>query len=754
MQPFICEEDDPTAREFTRRAVAADVVVVGAGPAGICAALAAARGGAKTILISDRPVLGGSASSEVRVTPSGADAAPWNRFARETGIMEELSLRLAHKTELSGIWRWLYYDEMYFDLVYAEPNLEFFLNTTIYATACDHAGHIASVEGIQLRAEVIYTFMGKQFIDCSGDGTVGFLAGADYRVGRENKAEFGETHAPDEADGGTMGATLLFSTVDRGHAVPFTAPDWAIDVRELPTILDPDKSVARTFYHRQDGCAYYGLWWAEYGGDIDSIHDDGEVVWHCRRLVYGLWDYIKNSGKFKDAERQEIDWIGYLPGKRESRRLLGPYIATAHDFLEQREAADTIGHCGWPIDIHPPHGYRDPEPACTHDQTPGVIDIPFGILYSRNIDNLMFAGRNVSVSHEGLGTLRVIATTAVMGQAVGEAAAICVEQETSPAGVHTEHIAELQRRLMREDQSIIGRTLNESSDLSRKATVRASSTASMELPGTNQWQTLTTRFGLIIPVESDLIESIFFHIDPTEETDVSFEVFASDKPQNYRFAQRLGEFSRTVSKREWCEFAIDASPGPGRKLLIVFMANPKIHLGIATDRLTGVLGIAAPDVAELSYRNSFSWQQTTPSFRVTPEQHVFRPAAAVDGHIRPHGLPHCWASAAMDPGQETWLELELAEPAEVGAVELVFNSDLNPRRHAVTGMVPTVIRDYDVVAVTPNGEVTVAQGRENIMRFRRHAFAPVQASALRIRVFSTWGSPRAEILDFRVYPTS
>ena len=201
MQPFICEEDDPTAREFTRRAVAADVVVVGAGPAGICAALAAARGGAKTILISDRPVLGGSASSEVRVTPSGADAAPWNRFARETGIMEELSLRLAHKTELSGIWRWLYYDEMYFDLVYAEPNLEFFLNTTIYATACDHAGHIASVEGIQLRAEVIYTFMGKQFIDCSGDGTVGFLAGADYRVGRENKAEFGETHAPDEADG-------------------------------------------------------------------------------------------------------------------------------------------------------------------------------------------------------------------------------------------------------------------------------------------------------------------------------------------------------------------------------------------------------------------------------------------------------------------------------------------------------------------------------------------------------------------------
>lgn len=752
MQPFICRENDLTGREFARKTVEADVVVVGAGPAGLCAALAAARRGAKTVLVTDRPVLGGSASSEVRVTPAGADSAPWNRFARETGIMEELSLRLAHKTELSGIWRWLYYDEMYFDLVYAEPHLDFFLNTTIHAVQCDRPGHIVSVEGIQLRAETIYTFRAAYFIDCSGDGTVGFLAGADYRIGRESKAEYGETHAPEKADGGTMGATLLFSSIDRGHAVPFTAPDWAIDVRELPTLLDPEKGIARNFYNQPDACSFYGLWWAEYGGDIDSIHDDGDVVWHCRRLVYGLWDYIKNSGKFKDVERQELDWIGYLPGKRESRRLLGPTIATAHDFLEQREFTDTIGHCGWPIDIHPPHGYRDPEPACTHDQTPGVIDIPFGILYSRNVENLLFAGRNVSVSHEGLGTLRVIATTAVMGQAVGEAAALCLEEGVVPAAVHARQMPELQRRLMRGDQSLIGRTLNEPDDLSRRAKVTASSTCLLELSEPEQWQTLTGRYGLILPVESESLHSIGFQVDPVEETECVFEVFVSDKPQNYRFAERIGTFRQTVSERGWIDVEINAHPGPGKKLLVVFQTNPKIHLGITRERLTGVLGILAPNVPELGYRNSFTWQKTTPVFRTDPVQNIFQPGNVTDGHIRPHGLPHLWASGSLDAGRDAWLQLDFGAATEAGAVELVFNSDLNPRRHSVTGMIPEVVRDYDVVALTPAGEVTAARVRDNIMRFRRHSFPAVTVTGMRLRIFRTWGCPRAEVFDFRVYP--
>lgn len=752
MQPMIRQEGDPSGRAFAWVEKTYDVVVVGAGPAGICAALAAARGGARTALVTDRPVLGGSASSEVRVTPSGADSAPWNRFARETGIMEEISLRLVEKTVHSGIWRWLYYDELYFDQVYAEPNLDFFLNTSIYRTDCHPDGRIASVEGVQLRSEKILTFHGTFFVDCSGDGTVGFLAGADYRIGRESKDEYDEAHAPATADRGTMGATLLFSSVDRGHPVPYTPPAWALDVSELPTLIDPDKGVGRNFYRQPDACSFYGLWWAEYGGDIDSIHDDDQVMWHCRQLVYGLWDYIKNSGKFKDVESQEIDWIAYLPGKRESRRLLGPYIATAHDFLEQRSFPDTIGHCGWPIDIHPPHGYRDPEPACTHDQTPGVIDIPFRILYSRNVPNLLFAGRNISVSHEGLGTLRVIATTAVMGQAVGEAVAYCLEQDLLPQDLPAAHMPELQRRLVRNDQSIIGYRLLEADDLSRTAWPTASSVAPCELPRTDHWRALNERLGLIVPCPDQTVASISFHLEAREPDEAILDVYASDRAENYRFAKLLATVTRPVHERAWVDFDLGVEPGEGQKLLCVFRCNPNIHLGVACDRLTGVLGIYAQNVPELGYRNSFWSLPHTPSFRLDPAPALFGPEQAINGYIRPHGLPNCWASAGIDVGQPEWLDLAFAEADTIASAEVVFNSDLNVRRHNFAGsMYPSLVRDYDLVAQTADGPVVLERVRENSQRFRRHRFAPVLASGLRLVVYRTWGSPRAEVFDLRVY---
>jgi hypothetical protein len=749
---MIRQENDPSGRAFPQVEKTYDVVVVGAGPAGICAALAAARGGAKTALISDRPVLGGSASSEVRVTPSGADAAPWNRFARETGIMEEMSLLLAAKTHPSGIWRWLYYDELYFDLVHAEPNLEFFLNTTVYQVDCHEDGRIASATALQLRSEKVITFHGTFFVDCSGDGTVGFLAGADYRIGREAKEEYEETHAPETADRGTMGATLLFSSVDRGHPVPYTPPAWALDVSELPTLIDPDKGVARSFYRQPDGCSFYGLWWAEYGGDIDSIHDDDQVMWHCRQLVYGLWDYIKNSGKFKDVERQEIDWIAYLPGKRESRRLLGPCIATAHDFLEQRSFPDAIGHCGWPIDIHPPHGYRDPEPGCTHDQTPGVIDIPFRILYSRNVENLLFAGRNISVSHEGLGTLRVIATTAVMGQAVGEAAAYCLENDLLPQDLPDNHMDELQRRLVRNDQTITGYRLQEPEDLSRTARATASSVANLELRQTDHWRALTERLGLIVPIAAETLDSVSFHLEAREPDEAVLNVYASDRAENYRFAKHLGTFSAAIHERQWVEFGLGVEVGAGRKLIFVFERNPNIHVGVACDKLTGVLGIYTQNVPELGYRNSFWSLPHTPSFRLSPAQSVFGPEQAINGYIRPHGLPNCWASAGLDVGEPAWLELGFPEPAEVASVEVVFNSDLNVRRHNFAGsMYPVLVRDYDLIALTDEGPVSAVRVRENCQRFRRHSFAPVLAKGLRLVVYRTWGAPRAEVFDVRAY---
>jgi len=615
-----------------------NVVVVGGGIAGICAAVAAARLGMRTALITDRPVLGGSASSEIRITPCGADSPPWNRWARETGLMEEITLRLAEKAGRSDHWRWLHYDELYFDTVAGEPNLEVFLNASVHTVCCLPAGHIASVTALQLRSEKQITVSGAMFIDCSGDGTLGFLAGAEYRMGREAKSAFNEHYAPDIADAGTMGATLMFSTADRGRPMPFTAPEWALDVRDLPTILYPGCAWGREFYRMPDG-TFYGLWWAEYGGALDSIHDDDQVVWHTRRLVYGLWDYIKNSGKFDNVANLEIDWVGYLPGKRESRRLIGDLIATANDFLDQHSFEDAIGHAGWPIDIHPPHGYADPLPACTHEYLPGITDIPFRSLYSRNIDNLLFAGRDVSVSHEGLGTVRVIATTAVMGQAAGTAAALCVRDGLSPRTLREDHIDTLQRALARADQSIIGYQLFEEDDLSRTAMVTASTCRPAEIAHGEWWHTLTTDVGLIVPVEGSRLDMVSFYLKSDELRDVRVEVYRADKPQNYRFHQLAGTAVVPCEGEGWREFAVHADVGPGAKALLVIRQAENVLLRYTRESMTGVMGMRPrPDVTW--YRHDQKEQEAAgaigpetwfddlgylPCFRLTPEQHWFTP---------------------------------------------------------------------------------------------------------------------------------
>src|SRR5690606_39501583 len=276
--------------------------------------------------------------------------------------------------------------------------------------------------------------------DASGDGIVGFLAGAAFRMGAESRGEFDEPMAPDADYGELLGHSLYFYSKDTGKPVQFIPPSFAMDVsKEIPRF--------RNFKANEHGCQ---LWWVEHGGRLDTVHDTERIKWELWKVVYGIWDYIKNSGKFPEAETMTLEWVGMIPGKRESRRFEGEYMLSQRDLIEQRKHEDAVAYGGWSIDLHPADGVFGENNACDQWHSKGVFQIPYRCLYSRNIKNLFLAGRIISVSHVAFGATRVMATSAYVGEAVGMAAVLCRQFELNPAALlHEKKIDTLQRELIK-----------------------------------------------------------------------------------------------------------------------------------------------------------------------------------------------------------------------------------------------------------------------------------------------------------------
>lgn len=749
---MINTENQDNIRQFKQVRVKAEVIVVGAGIAGITAALTAARQNKKTVLITDRPILGGSASSEIRVGPCGAAAPPHNRFARETGIIEEIFNHLHYMASNAGKWRWFYFDQIYFDMVLKQDNLILYLNTSIFEANTEN-NIVKKIKGLQLRSETVYEFSGKMFIDCTGDGTLGFLSGAHYRIGREGKDEFNEVYSPDKPDKKTMGATLLFTTVDAGHPVKFKTPDWAVDIEKLPSF----DRIQRSINKMPDG-SFYGFWWVEYGGDIDSIHDDGEIILHLRKVVNGIWGNIKNSGDFKDVENQEINWIGYLPGKRESRRLIGPYIVNAHDMTGQKKFKDSIGFTGWPIDIHPPKGYLSLEHGCTHDYLPGITDIPFRCIYSKNINNILFAGRHISCTHEALGTLRVISTTSVMGQAAGIAAAMCLNMNIFPSDITKNYIDELQNNLLRTDQSIFSKRLLEEDDFSRKAIASASSEKITEgiIPKTFRY--IDKSYGIILPVESNL-KTVALLMEADDSKEVSIDIYLSDNIyQNYRISKIYKTININVEKKDWYNLDININNCPGKKIFIIVRRTSGVKLFMGTDKITAILGIETEENAfdkNTIYKTivDSKCNQLTPCFKTDTIQKLHRASMINNGYIRPLAMPNSWISEKIKEDEAEWIKLSFDTERIISEIEIVFNSDLNPRRIIadINSVNPEMVKSYELIVNTKDGEVTIANESENYMRFVSHSFNEIKAIGVKLKITKTWGNPYAEVFDLRVY---
>ena len=477
-----------------------DVVVVGGGPAGLGAAIAAARHGCKVALIQDRPVLGGNASSEIEVPPMGHIGKPPDRV-NVTGLAEELFPRQG--------WRNFADSKKIEAIVRAEKSLSLFLNTRATGVEMASADRIRSVRALNVHTGQRMTFSAPRFIDCTGHGWIGHYAGAEYRMGQEAREEFGESLAPLRAGKRTMGNSLykaVFKT--RPKPVPFECPDWAYpwkspgdfepygshrrmrQIRRPENFDAPSRGKGRNPGNDLNGAISHA-WWVEYGGMGDTIADAETIRDELFRISLGLWNYAKNHNPntVSKNRNRELVWLNYVPGVRESRRLIGDYILSQKDFDRQTAHADTVAFTDWGPDVHHPEGFWVRGNDCIHVYQGRRTSIPYRTLYSKNIRNLFIAGRCHSATHVALGGTRVMRPMCMTGQAAGTAAAVARRYGTDPRGVYKHHIQELQQALLRDGCYLLGIANRDRDDLALSAKATASSAAASAAAGNvrNGW---------------------------------------------------------------------------------------------------------------------------------------------------------------------------------------------------------------------------------------------------------------------------
>ena len=462
-----------------------DVVVVGGGLSGMCAAIAAARHGANTCIIQNRSVYGGNASSEVRMHIVGASSHAAKSDLAETGILLEMLMENKRRNPYASF---PVFDSILWEFIHFQENLTPYLNTNMDDAVVED-GKITAVICHQNTTETEFKIFGKIFVDATGHGTLGTMAGCESRWGSEGKDAHGEPNAPDMANDDTQGNTIMFSAIDRGEPVKFIKPKWAYTFTEdnlkyrghgnsVGSHADGGELVE---FEEGSGRlpAFFnvdsGFWWIEVGGDWDDIIRQGEELRdELVKCVYGVWDHLKNQGDH-GIDTLDLDWVGMVPGYRESRRLVGDYLLTEMDVRENRIFDDAVAYGGWQMDQHVRRGIWD------FDKVPsrilnfsGCYTIPYRCFYSNQVSNLMMAGRDISTTKMAFGSTRVMGTCAIGGQAVGTAAAIAIAKDCTPAEVGN-HIDELQQALLKDDCYIPGFANHDPADLCRSAKVTATS---------------------------------------------------------------------------------------------------------------------------------------------------------------------------------------------------------------------------------------------------------------------------------------
>jgi hypothetical protein len=663
----------------------ADFAVAGGGLSGVCAAITAARQGLKTVLVQDRPVLGGNASSEVRLWILGATSHMGNnnRWSREGGVVDEILIENLYRNSAGNP---LILDTILLEKVTNEKNITLLLNTAVYDLQKSSSGLIENIKAFCSQNSTEYIVSAPLFCDATGDGIVGFKAGAAFRMGAESKDEFGELFAPEEGYGGLLGHTLYFYSKRADRPIKYIPPAFALkDIKQIPRykIINRDDS----------GCRF---WWLEYGGRRDTVHDTEEIKWELWKVVYGVWDYIKNSGDFEDVDDLTLEWVGTIPGKRESRRFEGLYMLKQQDLVEQCHFGDAVAHGGWAMDLHPADGVYSQLPGCTQWHTKGIYQIPYRCYVSKDIENLFIAGRIMSATHVAFGSTRVMATCGIGGQAVGMAAALCKRHGVNPSGLlETGLMKELQHQLNKTGQSIPGTTLPEKENLATTGKIIASgSLALSKLEADDSWHNLSTSVAQMLPLKKEAAYSFGVKVSAKEKTTLSVQLRSSSKAFNYTPDVILETITFDLAEGEQeIEVNFQSTLPEDQYGFVTFMANDKISIAQSSERYTGVLSV----YNGVNKAVSNNGKQTPPdgigidtfefwipyrrpggknlAMKISPALDCFGPQNIVNGLTRPGVAPNAWVADPKDAAPTITIEWE--KPVSIHEIRLFFDVDFD-----------------------------------------------------------------------------
>lgn len=742
-----------------------EFVVVGGGLAGICAAITAARAGIDTALVQDRPVPGGCASKEVRVPPVGADNCNF-MYSRETGLAEEIMLKNLYDNPDGSPEGW---DIVLKSFLKAEPKLTCFFNTSVCQLNLDSSGaSIDTVKGYTAGAETWHVFNAPLFADCTGDGTVGALAGAPFRIGIEARSEFDESMCKEQAQDVCLGSSAQMKTRDAGRPMPFNKPDWVkLDLNDED--FGPYRPVCEDFFPNAGG-----YWWIEWGGEIDTIHETEQIFEKNQEIVLAVWDYLKNKSSMKDKlQNYELDWVSPIAGKRESRRLVGDYILSMGDIENQIQFPDAVAFGGWGFDHHPEKGFFDKVDSCTHIYHAGPYNIPLRCLYSKGVNNLFMAGRNISATHYALSSTRVMFTCAQLGEAVGIAAAKCVCTSVIPRDLLAEKtITKLQQNLMKNDHHLHDIPVIIPGDLAPSAKVTASSTLAspdVELP--YRTEALDEDKMLQLPVITDKLESISLMVSVTEDTTLEIEFYQGPKNKSTFPEDQIysGQVSVNKCDSKWISLPLGCGIKRQGWHFLVMKNNPAItlHVGKATvgcgnyfvrpeDPMrpnpsskwhTGKAGLYADG----------SFDVDSYCFRLDPPQPVYNPENVINEWSRPTHVPNIWASKPTDFTKSEWIEFCWDSPQSLSRVDILFDSMLDFHfkqkwNGYSTNVLPAIVKDYRLWAEDKKGNKhLVAEVNGNYQRFCRHSCTEKNITKLRLEVLATNGLERAQIYSIRAF---